>query len=665
MHWALAQSDDENAELREYVRGGRLFDVQKWIAAQRPLYRKGSRKAQPLEIAVDKGFHSMVEILASAWPDQHSLQAALHQAAGSRKVDLVWLLLRYVTDIRSVDLENIAGCNDKNLMRYFLDRWTEIDSETGLTDMILAMPRPLIGLIREYAPSIPESQKQLAMALKYFVRENHLKWIALTIWMGGNARLAAPDRFNREDDPEEWTSALMDAVFTSNLEALKIMKPSPDCDDLNSLLGHVFVFRDTAIQVAEYLVERGANINNKPNGGSSVLDGLFREPRYRFDLYRDRRFGYGDIDRVKRWISRGARWVPDDQYAYRDVRAAICDLDPKEAWKFMEFLSETLDVAQLTVLCNTQKICRTLDQKPAELRRKIADFYAKRQRAEERRNFYPRNPSQTSFVQRRPKLLGIKETLTSRRKLYEEIWSRPVIEIAAEYRIGPEQIVYLCNSHNIPRPKTGHWQKVSIGKPVRVKPLPDQENNPDIRITSYYGLPEICSASARAHARGLIERLASPGLAVNIPQDFDKVHRLLDEYIRVQGVKCHLMNDMPPYGRSRRPPLLDIKVRADMKTRAERVMNALLFFLEEFGLTVGVSVSEHGYAYTQASIFGNNVGFSLDQEAGKMRLNLHGGTFGLWRTWSDGREQLVEECFADFATRLVYAAALKCGSEEP
>ena len=94
-------------------------------------------------------------------------------------------------------------------------------------------------------------------------------------------------------------------------------------------------------------------------------------------------------------------------------------------------------------------------------------------------------------------------------------------------------------------------------------------------------------------------------------------------------------------------------------------MNALLFFLEAFGLTVGVSVSEHGYAHTQASIFGNNVGFGLDQEAGKMRLNHHGGTFGLWRKWSDGREQLVEECFADFATRLVYAAALKCGSEEP
>ena len=94
MHWALAQSDEENAELRDYVRAGRLFDVHTWIAAQKPLYKKGSRKAQPLEIAVDKGFHSMVEILASAWPDQGSLQAALHQAAGSRKVDLVWLLLR-------------------------------------------------------------------------------------------------------------------------------------------------------------------------------------------------------------------------------------------------------------------------------------------------------------------------------------------------------------------------------------------------------------------------------------------------------------------------------------------------------------------------------------------------------------------------------------------
>jgi len=46
-----------------------------------------------------------------------------------------------------------------------------------------------------------------------------------------------------------------------------------------------------------------------------------------------------------------------------------------------------------------------------------------------------------------------------------------------------------------------------------------------------------------------------------------------------------------------------------------------------------------------------------------MRLRLFGGVYTSRSSWTDGRRQLVEECFADFASQLIYAIALECGHE--
>lgn len=660
MDWMWAQVDDETLKLREFVRDGCLFAVQEWINSKKPLLTKSSRKQHALEIAVEKGFHSMAEILAEVWPDEPSLSSALHLAANKRRVDIVWLLLKYISDLSLVDLGTIAGCNDKELIRYFLDRWDEVKADNRLTDIVLAMPHPLIGLIREYAPRIPNSQLQLARALKEFVEENHPKWIALTIWMGGNPRQPAPGRYSDDDCPEDWTSALQQAVFTGKLDAVKLMKPNKELDDLEALLAHVHLYFDGDMEVAKYVVKCGANVNNKANGGSSVLDSLFRSARFRFSLYEKGRFGYGDVARVKEWIALGARWVPDDRYAYQDVRKAIQDLDRREAWKFIEFLSTTVAQTLLTELCVTPKTCELLEEKPKQLRLKIENLYVIRVEAAERQKFYPRMPTETTFVQKRPRLLGIKETLISRRQFYHEIWSRPLTEIAAEYRIGPEQLCYICTEHNVPRPKAGHWQKVANGKqPVRSKPLPDPEHDPEFQIRSYFGLPVINDEQMRNRTAALIERLAAPGLEVCVPHQPERRHSLVEQFRRLYKSTSVGARFISSNGRNEdATPLLDIHVSDEIRARAENVMNALLFFLEDLGLTVSVERNKWGSDTTQAHLFNGSARFGISKESRRMKLNLFGHHFRFRSSWSDARRQLVEQCFADFAASMVYAIAL-------
>src|SRR5690606_35817853 len=108
--------------------------------------------------------------------------------------------------------------------------------------------------------------------------------------------------------------------------------------------------------------EQGADINNKPNGGSSVVDNLFESSRFEFGHFGSGRFGLFDVWRIEAWMNRGARWVPDDDQSYRDVRKALRDLGTGEAWKFMEFLSRTVDEPTLVKLCKTTSVCAALGE---------------------------------------------------------------------------------------------------------------------------------------------------------------------------------------------------------------------------------------------------------------------------------------------------------------
>ena len=54
----------EAEELLRLCRGGRLYDVEKWIAAGKSLALPPGTRSTPLGIAINNGFHSLAELLA-------------------------------------------------------------------------------------------------------------------------------------------------------------------------------------------------------------------------------------------------------------------------------------------------------------------------------------------------------------------------------------------------------------------------------------------------------------------------------------------------------------------------------------------------------------------------------------------------------------------------
>jgi hypothetical protein len=63
-------------------------------------------------------------------------------------------------------------------------------------------------------------------------------------------------------------------------------------------------------------------------------------------------------------------------------------------------------------------------------------------------------------------------TILTRNELYNLVWSTPMTKLAKQYSITDYELRKVCQRMNIPLPKSGHWEKLRLGKIVEVVDLP-------------------------------------------------------------------------------------------------------------------------------------------------------------------------------------------------
>lgn len=664
---AVARSYQEVEDLRVAVRRGRLFDVQEWIAAGKPLFFPDTRRDQALQLAVESGFHSMVEILASVWPDQETLNRAMRWAAYKRRADLVWLLLDAGAQMKAVELGCIAGCYDKELLSHFLTHWDALEYEYSLADAVLAEARPLIGVIRNLAPRIPNHQIQLACALNEFISEGNLKWVSLTLWMGADPRQPGPTSLmESSDDPEDWMSPMEYALFSGSPGAVRLMKPLQELDDLDVLLAQCGGDSHDVLEIAEYLLGRGANINNLPNGGSSIL----RFTLIPWPSYLHRGF-YGLTwypGHAEKWIKRGARFVPQSDDELRDVRKGLYELSAEDATKFLDVLSRATTEDVLFKLFNTPKLRASVGATEKTLKARIAALYEARRNPPLPRIVRPVDPPQTVFLQARPGIVQPKRFRITRKELYEKLWTLPIQRFETEYGISPEALRELCVAYKIPEPGSVLWTDEQAGRETVMKNLSEPDWNPEIRFTAYLGAPPIADQDAREHVFKLITVMSSPGFSLEIPKKTTRIHPLLKE--AKAAFKLHDKFNFETVPLINHAPVRPLPGRLDYDTvialhrRAWRVLNATLLFLESLGFALSATADTHRYDLLTASLFGQDVQFRLSRENRILRLDVHGSPRIRRRCWCDGKNRYLESWLAHFACSLAYVCGVqKSGSK--
>lgn len=111
----------------------------------------------------------------------------------------------------------------------------------------------------------------------------------------------------------------------------------------------------------------------------------------------------------------------------------------------------------------------------------------------------------------------------SRRELYDLVWSRPIMDIAAEFGISDRGLGKVCERYNIPKPPRGYWQRIAAGEKIKIPKLHAMSNlyqeTVHIQVNVKETLPENVNDKIN-------EQLSEP---ITIPSKISKLHPLVKQ----------------------------------------------------------------------------------------------------------------------------------------
>ncbi len=368
---------DEDAEhLLRLCRDGRLFEIQAWVAAGRPLTVPSHYRQTPLRVAVDTGFHSLVEYLLQHETTQAAKDGVVEQAWCKGQYDVMRLAVQHGATVSAVSFQDVVETWDRSLAEFFLEQGADPITNSPFARAFKQRIKGVLGIFLDCKRARPDLtdglQEQADMALRQACTEDDLKWVSLLMWLGADPRTKglATDDLDTPDaqsNPEYQQSGLQIACGSRNPEILKRLKPDPHVDDLRELMAAVRSLV-TPPETLAYLVALGAEVNDKADGGSTVLDTCLRNfawaesildepyPAYRHAPVSVSRLGKS-LDGLRFLLGKGARWTPDER-TIADARRALYRVDGEGIATVMNLLRThgACDEAVLKALAGTAKM---------------------------------------------------------------------------------------------------------------------------------------------------------------------------------------------------------------------------------------------------------------------------------------------------------------------
>jgi hypothetical protein len=238
---------------------------------------------------------------------------------------------------------------------------------------------------------------------------------------------------------------------------LKKLKPENGRDDLADLLhcAAVLARKDTL----HYLLEIGANPNDKANGGSSALASAMwnlnfgpinsfssKCLRSKYDVYKA-------LDCIRELVEHGASWTPDEPGQLNSMRRILLGCESSVTAELLRLFHKhsACDPQTVEDLLRTPRMKQHLSSESWHLSR-IG---------------LKQHDSPTSKPESPPPAL-LKRY--DRADLYEKVWSEPTRTVAKHYGVSDVWLAKVCKALRVPVPRRGYWAKKNAGKPVRRRP---------------------------------------------------------------------------------------------------------------------------------------------------------------------------------------------------
>ena len=477
---------NELTDLHVLCREGRLYDVERWIKAGRPLQAAGDasngRGTSALHIALEAGNHALVLLLlANGYDANTESDSPLNAALRDRRFDLVQLLVEWGADPHGVDLGTLFDTYNSALFDRFRQLGVELTADHALASAIAyhTSNKPLLGFAKRHRLTDPKLQKELDIALAHHAAEGNEKGVQLCLWAGANPHTPVPNLrygigLSNEDDNSDdegrfagW-SAVHEACQRGHSEILKRLGPDPALDDFEDLW---------QAAGSSSVVELLAQHRLPSNAGAVIQHHLWWVS-----------FGEGwrRVDTLKRLFEVGVRWEHGTPEEISNLRRSLLKTSDQTFVDLMKLFA-TADYCSSDVL-------RELARTPSMLARmKKVGFI---QSTDERHRYEQVRPTRSREVlerfgvrlpePKRPKVVSppVPRSITiggrakeskirlNREELFERVWSKPVDTLAKEWGLSGPGLKKICRRLAIPVPPRGYWAKLKAGKTVRQPKLP-------------------------------------------------------------------------------------------------------------------------------------------------------------------------------------------------
>jgi hypothetical protein len=349
--------------LLRLVQAGKLFAVQDWIKAGKPLrLPAGSQpKTSALYTAVESGFHSLVEELlrAGGW-SAPELSAALERARERRRFDLAELLGQRGAKAKPMDFESSCDKLDLFMMEQQLRAGTNPnDGNVFAQALDSKKARPLLGFFRQFHTEFPALEDQAALALAEAVKNRQIRWVALLAWAGADPFRPVPNSLDESfpADPDDCTTAAREAAWINNPEILKVLHLKPTPDQALELLSSISYRHDAKFFQQLLGIIPRERINDTPRASSKVLESLVGQYPHRNFITNipDEKANAENLQCLELLLNAGARWNPPPE-DLRHSRRNLLGHDDRYIVQLLRLLLYTPDAANLDTLL---ELCRS------------------------------------------------------------------------------------------------------------------------------------------------------------------------------------------------------------------------------------------------------------------------------------------------------------------
>ena len=270
----------------------------------------------------------------------------------------------------------------------------------------------------------------------------------------------------------------------------------------------------------------------------------------------------------------------------------------------------------------------------------------------------------------------------ARTLLYEQVWTTPMMKLAADYRITGTGLAKVCRKANIPVPPRGYWNKLQHGRPViKRPPLPPVLNSHEETISIQPSGPPH-GIDARVHERAAAE--LKPENRIQVGEQLRHPHPLVQaaNAVLVKAAKDGCGMARTRIGSTDVGTVLDIRVSPAARNRALRLLDALLKALEGRGYVVtarGVTIEGEMVSLgivekedktlhvpTPAEMARKQQGgwerSSAWDYVPNGRLSIFTDAYvwwrkDLWKRWSDSRSTRLEDALNDVVIGLMAVGA--------